>query len=101
MRLTIGLLAMLALPASAGELAATAEKFPDWLTALVGFLGGTATTLVTVWGARRSRLGELDQAVHERRLELYPRLVACNSRLAVYFPRAVDDNQPLSPHDCS
>lgn len=102
MKTTIGLLlGVLALPAFAGDLAATADRFPDWLTALLGFLGGAATTLVSVWGARRARLGELDQAVHERRLDLYPRLVACASRLAVYFPRAATDNQPLSPQDCA
>src|SRR5262245_10766681 len=102
MRITIGLLlGTLALPASAGELAGAADHFPDWLAAVLGFLGGAATTLVSVWGARRARLGELDQAVHERRLEHYPRLVACNSRLAVYFPRASDDNRPLAPQDCA
>jgi hypothetical protein len=47
-------------------------KLPGWITAVLGILAGIAGTAASVWAASRSRLGELDQSVHDKRLESYP-----------------------------
>jgi hypothetical protein len=40
----------------------------------------------SVWVAYRTRLGGLDQSVHNKRLESYPQLVKAAAPLAIYFP---------------
>jgi hypothetical protein len=60
------------------------SDWPKWLTAfLPGLVTGIAGTAVSVWLARRARVGAMDQATHEKRLECYPQLVKATSRLAV------------------
>jgi len=81
------------------ELASLREKkheWPAWLTAALGFMGGIAGTAASVWAVRGSRLAALDQAVHEKRLELYVDLVKATERLALYFPLA----QAVAQQDC-
>jgi len=73
-----------------------ARRVPWWFSVLVGFAGGVAGTVVTVWGARRARVGALDQALHEKRIESYPDLVAATAQLALYFP----SKPSVSPSDC-
>lgn len=68
---------------------------PAWLTAVFGGLLGVMGTAGSIWVARRTRLGTLDQLVHDKRLELYGKLVNTTSRLALFFPKI----EPL-PHDC-
>jgi len=46
--------------------------------------------------ARRTRLGGLDQSVHDARLEAYPRLVEATAPLALYFP----GKPSIRPSDC-
>jgi len=74
-----------------------AHGLPAWATLALGFLGGAATTIVSVLGARRARIGELDQKVHEQRLGSYSHLVQAAASLAVYFPQSPQ----LSPQDCA
>jgi hypothetical protein len=45
-----------------------------------------AGTIGALWVVRRETLGALDQSVHEKRLELYPKLVRATEPLALYFP---------------
>jgi len=61
-------------------------QLPTWLTSVPGLVVGAAGGATTVWLARGARLGALDQSVHEKRFELYPRLVETTARLALYFP---------------
>jgi hypothetical protein len=70
------------------EVAQLKEKHVEhwWLTGLLGLLTGVAGTATSFWLAHRARLGEMDQAVHEKRLEFYPLIVKAASRLALYFP---------------
>jgi hypothetical protein len=65
------------------RLADDPRELPEWL---YGLLAGVTSTLATIWLAWRARHGELDQSVHEKRLELYPQLAAAGERLALYFP---------------
>jgi hypothetical protein len=58
----------------------------SWFSLVVGILTGAAGTAASFLAARRARLGGLDEKVHEKRLELYPRLVGACRQLAVYFP---------------
>lgn len=69
---------------------------PTWLTA---FLGGVVATATTVWATRRARLGALDQSVHDKRLESYPDLVKATWPLALYFPGG-DPPILLGPKEC-
>ena len=76
------------------------EKGPDpvrgWLPLVVGFVGGIVGTVGSLVVARRTRLGALDQYVHDARLEAYPRLVEATAPLALFFP-----GQPsIRPSDC-
>jgi hypothetical protein len=57
-----------------------------WLPGLFGVIAGVASGLITFRAAHRAQLAELDQAVHEKRLEYYLLLVNSTSRLAIYFP---------------
>ena len=45
----------------------------------------------SMWVAHRARRGSLDQAVHEKRLEFYPKLLKTGVPLALYFPNGVVD----------
>jgi hypothetical protein len=44
------------------------------------------TIVTSVFVAFRTLLGALDQSVHEKRLDLYPKLVEATAPLALYFP---------------
>jgi hypothetical protein len=57
----------------------------DW-SAIVAFLGGIGGTALTWWIARRTRHGEHDKTVHEKRLAAYPTLVETTAPLAIFFP---------------
>lgn len=72
-------------------------QFPTWLTAVLGVLAGAAGGATSVWVARRTRLGALDQSVHEKRLESYPKLVETTARFALYFPLATC----VDPRECA
>jgi hypothetical protein len=72
------------------------SELPGWLTGILGLLIGAAGTGATVWAARRARLGALDQAVHEKRIESYGDLVDTTARLAVYFP----PGESIAQADC-
>jgi hypothetical protein len=75
---------------------------PDWLGAgALGILAGIGSALVTLWAARRARLGALDQAVHEKRLEVYPNLVKATSPLALYFPKYGSSGGSITPDTCN
>jgi hypothetical protein len=81
--------------------AATPEKepsgIPTWLVGLLtGIFGGFASIVVARW----TRLGALDQAVHEKRLECYPKLVKATSPLALYFPAYASETPSLTPAGC-
>src|SRR6266702_2602608 len=80
------------------EVAALSDEkhVPVWVTGVLGFLGGVAGTVVTVWGARRARIGALDQAVHEKRIESYAGLVTTSAPLALCFPPGAS----ICPNDC-
>jgi hypothetical protein len=62
-------------------------ELPKWLIGVLGLLGGAISATAAVWIARRTRRGALDQSVHDKRLESYPKLVEATARLALFFPR--------------
>jgi hypothetical protein len=69
---------------------------------------GTLTLLVaiagvgsTIWAASRTRVGSLDQSVHEQRLKVYPRLVNTAGALALYFPEQASGSGKIGPSDCA
>lgn len=74
------------------------DGWSTWLIALIGALAGIAGTLIPVLLAYYTRLGALDQSVHDKRLETYPEFVQATEPLAVYFPAG--DKTPLTPSDC-
>jgi hypothetical protein len=57
-----------------------------WFTVSLGIVTGAVSGVGSFLAARRSRLAALDQAVHEKRLEAYPKLVNACHQLALYFP---------------
>jgi hypothetical protein len=79
-----------------------AHQIPQWLSPVLGFIGineaspmlgfiggvavGVIGSVTTVWASRQARLGALDQSVHQKRIDLYPKLVATTAPLALYFP---------------
>jgi hypothetical protein len=65
---------------------------------LAGFLGAKKAATSAFNVARSNREGELDQSVHQHRLELYPRLVKATAPLAIYFP---DYAGALAPYRCA
>lgn len=67
-----------------------------WSSGVLGLLVDVAGTAATIWGARRARRGALDQSVHDKRLESYPRLVNTAAGLALYFPPA----KSVTPDGC-
>jgi hypothetical protein len=73
------------------------REIPQWLTAALGVWVGVLSSFVV---ARRARLGALDQAVHDKRLECYPQLVRATSPLALYFPGSNSDTPSLTPDIC-
>jgi hypothetical protein len=73
---------------------------PNWLTALLGLLAGVAATATSVWVARRTRLGALDQSVHGKRLDSYPQLVKATEPLAISFPGGNPPAAKVGPKEC-
>ena len=71
-----------------------------WRAGALGIIAGVASALLTLWAGRQTRLGALDQAVHEKRLESYPHLVRATSPLALYFPDRDLDPVSLSADIC-
>lgn len=89
-----------------------AAQVPVWLSPLGGLAVGLLVGLLSAGGAwhaayrgristlelaQRSRLGELDQAVHEKRIEVYARLAEATEPLALYFPPQAQ----LGPSHCA
>jgi hypothetical protein len=75
-------------------------EFPGWVTATIaGVLGGLLGTFATIWIARKTRIGDIDKAVHTKRLESYPKLVWAGAPLAVYFPHAKEATS-IGPGEC-
>ena len=105
-RILIALAIMLARPGMAAAQEGSRDEHnvpPSWLAAVSGFsgfLGAVAGAAITIWGAYRSRFKELDQSVHDKRLESYPRLVKAAAPLAIYFPAGDLDPWVLGPDDC-
>jgi hypothetical protein len=66
-----------------------------WLTAFGGVVIGLAGIAIPVGVSRKQRLGALDQSMHEKRIQSYPKLVEATAPLALYFPpkRSVDPQQ--------
>jgi hypothetical protein len=64
---------------------------------IAGFLGATKAATSAFNVARSNREGELDQAVHEQRLNVYPLLVQATAPLAIYFP---GHTGALGPQHC-
>lgn len=69
---------------------------------------GTLTVLLavaglgsTIWAASRTRIGALDQSVHEQRLKVYPQLVNAAAPLAIYFPEQESGSASIGPADCA
>ena len=78
------------------KLRGEAGGLPSWFTGPVGIGAGLLATAATVWVARRTRFGALDQSVHATRLATYPDLVKATKPLALYFPEiASDGDTPL------
>jgi hypothetical protein len=75
-------------------------SWPNWVIGVLGVLVGFVGTAAPVWGARRARLGALDQSVHDKRLDLYPNLVNASAPLALYFPRNESHPASIRPRDC-
>jgi hypothetical protein len=65
--------------------------WPNWLTSGLGTVGtilvAIGSSLITLYISNKTRHGALDLAVHNKRLESYPKLVEASSPLAIYFPR--------------
>jgi hypothetical protein len=74
--------------------------WPGWLTGTVGFLAGIMGTASSIWVARRTRYGALDQSVHSKRLESYSQVVKAAAPLAIYFPNKHSSTSTISPKDC-
>ena len=70
------------------------DEVPKWVPIVALILVGVLSGVVTILVARRTRRGALDQSVHDKRLNLYPKLVEATARLALYFPS--DDPPPVS-----
>ncbi len=84
------------------SLRANLDAWPEWargatvaavsagLALVVGITTGLLTNRFAFRQARRNELHELDQAVHGKRLELYPKLTKAAEPLAIYFPPNVE-----------
>jgi hypothetical protein len=80
------------------EIARLEQELGEWATWNPFILGGAGAlfaasiaAFASIWVANRTRRGSLDQAVHEKRLEYYPKLVKIGAPLALYFPDSVID----------
>ena len=62
------------------------STIPIWLSGLVALLVGILASAASIWVAYRTRLGTLDQSVHDKRLEFYPGLIKATAPLAIFFP---------------
>jgi hypothetical protein len=76
------------------------QQLPAWFSGVlgvfVGIVGAGSTFLIAV----RNRAGELDQSVHDSRIEKYPRLVNATAPLAIYFPADASDSGSIGPRQC-
>jgi hypothetical protein len=72
----------------------------QWFAAALGLVTGAAGTAASFLAARRARIGSLDQSVHDKRLELYPQLVAALRCTALYFPNYAGSAARLKPGHC-
>jgi hypothetical protein len=77
------------------------NAFPGWGIGALGLAVGIAGTASTLWVARRTRAGALDQSVHDSRLQTYPQLVKSTSPLGVYFPHYGSAIESLVPATCA
>lgn len=80
------------------EIARLEQELGEWATWNPFILGGAGALFAasvaasaSIWVANRARQGTLDQAVHEKRLEYYPKLVKAGVPFALYFPNSVID----------
>jgi len=69
--------------------------FPQILAALVGVIG----FLVSMQIEKHTRIGELDQSIHEKRLEIYPKIVEIGLPFALHFPIVDKENLDVSKVD--
>jgi hypothetical protein len=90
------------------KIAQLEQQLGEWATWRPFILGGAGVLFAafiaataSIWVANRSRRGLLDQAVHEKRLEFYPKLVAAGAPLALYFPNSVMCNRVIDQAACS
>jgi hypothetical protein len=78
-----------------------ARELPGWLIGLgLGLLTGVAGAVSSIWLARYTRHGTLDQSVHDKRLEAYPDLVKATAPFAVYFPGYTSSCEMIGPKEC-
>jgi hypothetical protein len=80
------------------EIARLEQELGEWATWDPFILGGAGALFAasiaasaSIWVANRTRRGSLDQAVHEKRLEFYPKLAKVGAPLALYFPNSMID----------
>ena len=67
---------------------------PSWVVTAVGpGLGLLIPGLLAVYLSRRTRLAQLKQTLHEKRLESYPNLVKAAKPLALYLSR-IEESSP-------
>jgi hypothetical protein len=66
-----------------------------WRSIVLSLVGGVAAASASIWVARRTRRGTLDQAVHEERLKRYPELIKTGAPFAVYFPQNRGGSGPV------
>lgn len=71
-----------------------------WSMGVLGLLVGAIGVAAPVFVARRARLGALDQSVHDKRLEFYPKLVKATAQLALYFPGSGPSGASIGPQKC-
>jgi hypothetical protein len=67
-----------------------------WITAFGGVVIGVAGIAIPVGVSRKQRLGALDQSMHEKRIQSYPKLVEATAPLALYFP----PTKSVDPQKC-
>lgn len=78
------------------------ESRSSWVPNAVAVLSGAIGAAALIWIERFRRRGAVDQAVHERRIFWYPRLVRATAGLAVYFPgRGRSVGATLTPDSCA
>lgn len=82
------------------ELSKDCKEGSGWLTGALGLTAGVAGTLLSIWGTRLARHDNLDQSIHERRLDVYPALVQETEVFAIYFPSALGVANRIGPKEC-